>query len=186
MIVVCEGKTEAELLKGLRGRWRIASASIEIEGQRGVPSSVVQYAEKLRGAHSKGQRGEKVEVWAVFDRDSHPCWADAIRRAAEIGVHLASSNPCFELWAVLLHEDQRAYLERWDAQRRLQALHPKYHHEKNAFIDLEVAVARLDEATRRAAEIRRRAEADGEPWKNPVTRFDALVERLREIARVRG
>ena len=40
--------------------------------------------------------------------------------AVKAGVKLALTNPCFELWAITLHSDQRAYLHRHEAQRILR------------------------------------------------------------------
>lgn len=178
LMVVCEGKTEKDLLEGLRSRWRIASAKIEIMAQVGVPSTVVERAVEL-----KRERGrDQVEVWAVFDRDEHPCFKRAILRAEQCGIKLALSNPCFELWGLLLHGDQTAALDRHAAQRLLRELDKRYDHERSPVLDVAFAVERLDAAAGRAEVIRRRAEQAGDPFGCPVTTFDRLIGRLRALS----
>ena len=87
LVAVCEGKTEAALLEGLRKRWKIGRRSMHVEGAHGDPSNVVQVTlDKL-------QRGDRhIEAWAVFDRDEHHHWSSAIDRARAVGIRLAISN----------------------------------------------------------------------------------------------
>lgn len=187
LIVVCEGNTEKQLLDGLRGRWRIPSARIELVGEAGVPSTVVRRAKELLDAHrSRYRRSSPAEVWVVFDRDDHPCWRDAIQRAQDLGYHLAVSNPCIELWALLLHQAQSAHVERDVAQRRLAQLHAGYHHDRSPYLDLDVVEKNLEQARVRADALHRRAVEAGDPRRNPSTHFPALIERLHGLRMVQA
>ena len=57
-------------------------------------------------------------IWCVFDFDEHPNLSQAITEAAQSGIDVAVSNPCFELWLVLHLQDQTAYTTRRAVQRR--------------------------------------------------------------------
>lgn len=176
LLIVCEGKTEERLLTGLRARWRIPGAKILLVPQVGVPSTVVREARRRRDIEKPD------ETWVVFDRDDHPCWHTAIDEAQRTRLCLAISNPCFEQWAILLHADQNADLHRSDVQRRLAGLHRGYHHDKNPYLDVDLAIPLLDAAAQRAAHLNRAAQRLGEPFRAPMTTFSDLVARLRALA----
>lgn len=128
VLALCEGNTEARLLEQLRAHWRIPGLRVRVEGSLGDPRNVVRVARDRR----HGDTGHHVEVWVVFDRDEHPHWSSAIDRARALGVGLAISNPCFELWALLLHREQTAHIHRHAAQRALKRLHRGYDHARSA------------------------------------------------------
>lgn len=173
LLIVCEGKTEKVLLDQLRRRWRISSVEVRVDGEAGVPSTVV--------SHAKTQRRKYGETWVAFDRDEHPCWSQAIDHALTAKLGLAISNPCIELWAILLHQDQSAHLTRHEAQRTLKKLHPDYDHEKSPFISIDVVLEHHEEADRRARAICRFADEMGEPYRCPTTRFHEIVARLKAL-----
>ena len=60
-------------------------------------------------------------IWCVFDRDEHPQIEEAKALAAENGVLIAFSNPCFELWLLLHYQSQTSWLERGAAQSLFKA-----------------------------------------------------------------
>ena len=183
LYVVCEGGTEKRCIDELRAHWRIPSLQVEVVGQGGDPSAVVRKAKDKRAA-SGGRRRRKpdVEIWVAFDRDAHERWPGAIQQAMDLGFELARSNPCIELWGLLLHRDQNAWIDRHEAQRQLASLHPGYHHDRHPYFALDVVLAGMEDAHRRAEQMGQRAEQDGEPYKNPTTRFPGLVERVRGLA----
>lgn len=57
------------------------------------------------------------QVWCVFDRDDHLHVNSAINEARQGGIHVAFSNPCFELWLLLHARDRTSELDRREAQR---------------------------------------------------------------------
>ncbi len=129
LVIACEGKTEERLLTALSGHLRIPAKQIEVSGQQGVPRTVVDAAEKMRDEQlAKLPRREQATVplqtWAVFDRDEHESWLEACNAAAGKRIELAISNPCFELWGILMYQDQTAHIHRHEAQRVLSGLHP--------------------------------------------------------------
>jgi len=174
LFVYCEGATEAEFIKDLRAHWRIPQRQVVVVGACGVPGSVVGTARKKQ----RELRERDAEVWAVFDRDEHPSWNAAIELAGRLGIRLAASNPCFELWAILLYTEQWAHLERHEAQHRLRALHAGYHHERSPYLELGLVLPGIADARRRCEGLRRRAEADGDAWRNPTSGVHALVDAI--------
>ncbi len=62
------------------------------------------------------------QVWCVFDRDDHLHVNSAINEALQVGIHVAFSNPCFELWLLLHVRDRTAGLDRREAQRLATSL----------------------------------------------------------------
>jgi hypothetical protein len=87
-----------------------------------VPKTLVERASELKKIAEREARRQKDdflkydEVWCVFDVDAHPNLADALQQARANSILLAVSNPCFELWLLLHFQDQRAHLERSQAQ----------------------------------------------------------------------
>lgn len=176
LLVVCEGKTEKEILLALRGHLRLPGLSVHIAGQAGVPKSVVKKAKDLK------REFKPDETWVAFDRDEHPCWTEAIEQARANNIRLAVSNPCVELWGLLLHQPQTAFIDRHAAQSQLKRLHAGYDHHKNPRLSLEIVVSARETAAVRANALRNTAETLGDPFRNPSTRFDELVDRLIGLA----
>jgi hypothetical protein len=177
--VFCEGKTEKKCLEALRGHWRLPNVKLELVGQVGDPSAVV---EKAKARRRPLRRNEDIELWVVFDRDEHHHWMDAIDRARTSELKLGISNPCFELWALLLHDDQNACIHRRDLQRKLRDVHTGYDHDENPYLDSETVFERMEDAHERAGDLLKRAFEDDDPYKNPTTRFHRLVRRLRDLS----
>ena len=112
VLIVCEGtKTEPLYFNDIRIQNRFPSAHVEIvSGRYGTqPLQIVNYA------HDKFIETRSFEwVFAVFDRDDHTSYHQALSKAAQLDNMLRSderkrvrfvavpSVPCFELW-ILLH-----------------------------------------------------------------------------------
>lgn len=167
--IFCEGATEEHILDTLRRAWRLAAVSVEIVGQRGDPSAVVAEAARRR----RDLKGATIVV--AFDRDEHDHWDSAVDRARQLGFVLAVSNPCVELWAILLHRDHTAPLDRHAAQRALRELDPTYDHARHPYVDETLVRDRHPEANRRAASLDGRAHDGGDPRGNPTTTFGLAI-----------
>lgn len=172
IFVVCEGTvTEREYFDQL-GRDYRQSVQVVIADESGVPKTVVNIAVAAKEDASLAWD----EVWAVFDRDEHVGVDEAMSIAEQAGVSVAFSNPCFELWALLHFEEQRAHIERHAAQKALTRHMPEY--EKS--LDLEKLSSRYEEAVSRARMLVRLAVEDGNPHKNPTTTVFKLTESIRK------
>lgn len=145
-----------------------------------VPKPLVDRARALVRRQKKQDRDDRFdEIWCVFDRDDHPGVKGAIQEARDLGVGVAFSNPCFELWLVLHFEDRTAHVSRREIQRRCREL---------GLIEgkriPEDAMPKLKSdfptAKGRAQRLGRMHERNGSPeLSNPSATVWRLVDRLR-------
>jgi hypothetical protein len=138
------------------------------------PSEVLQRLSKEFQKYKK-----KDEGWLVIDRDA---WTETdlnavCRDAREQGLHVALSNPCFELWLYLHLRDNTAFADRHDCQRRLAAVLTKYSPEKKGDYDAEPLKEHIARAIARAAVLDIHPHT---PWPtNQCTRVYKLVQSLQ-------
>jgi len=152
----------------LVGLWRArgdSSVSLTVKVRAIDPTGLVDYAGRM-----VRHRGEQFdEIYCVVDVDEFDI-ATAVRTAANRGIELAVSNPCFELWLLLHHEDCTAYVDGYAAVvRRLRKHLPAYAKADLDFADFADSVAAAIE----------RAKAL-EAGRNPSTTIWLLVERIVE------
>jgi hypothetical protein len=116
ILIVSEGsKTEPLYFKEIRNAYRLHTANVEVQPSKlgTAPKQVVQYARDLfeLGDANKGIRPRAFEqVYAVFDRDDHLSYFDALNMAQALDGKLKNDNkqtvkfsaiasiPSFELW----------------------------------------------------------------------------------------
>jgi RloB-like protein len=116
-MVFTEGKnSEPDYVNGLKRLPHIAedvALNLQLFPEHGVPLTLVQHAIR------QGKDPEIDECWCLFDVEwpkNHPNLMDAVSRARSRGVMLAMSNPCFEQWLVLHHQDQTKFLTTKDVE----------------------------------------------------------------------
>lgn len=106
-----------------------------------LPIQVVRYAKELfenGDRHKRIQARAFEQVYAVFDRDDHDSYFDALVLAESLNGKLKNDNkqaikfssiasvPCFELWLLLHFEDVFAPVHRDDVIKRLKRHIPDY------------------------------------------------------------
>jgi len=132
-LVVCEGeKTEPRYFEDVRRCERIRGITVKCVGLGIDPVGIVTMAERLRSERSRAARkyGDVMfdEVWAVFDMNHNP--VTNIRRAMGIAeksdIHIALSDPCFEVWLLLHHQEQRAFIRSEEVARAIMLIYPHY------------------------------------------------------------
>lgn len=188
-IIFCEGaKTEPAYFNALRQHCSSALIEVKPLPAQGVPDTLtknaVAEAKRLRrgGIDSLGQRDE---VWAVFDRDEHPKFDEAVQRCESNRVGVGRSNPCFEVWLILHFEDYHKGGDRHTVQERCQQVHSGYDkHTKrlncvNLFENIEAAIKRAEDQL-----ARRRNERD--EFGCPSTTVGRLVKAILEAAEKSG
>lgn len=188
----CEGaKTEPDYFKAVQLECAGALIEIKTHGGVGAPISITDAAIKHKESHGLAKRGrgknsfeEKDEVWAVFDRDEHDRFSEAVDRCKAHGVRVARSNPCFELWLILHEADFDKPGDRKDVQRKLQQLRPEYDRRKRKVPDCGDMVARVEEAEKRGEVLLTRREQEGKPFGPPSTTVGKLTKAIREAARL--
>lgn len=144
ILIVTEGsKTEPLYLEEIRAAHQLHSANVEVQpGQLGTaPIQVVRYAQQLfeQGDLYKGIRPKSFDqVYAVFDRDDHESYFNALNLAKSLDGKLRNDDkqpvtfkamasiPSFELWLLLHYEDIQAPIHRDQVMARLKQHMPDY------------------------------------------------------------
>ncbi|MDX9720177.1 MAG: RloB family protein [Myxococcota bacterium] len=178
ILIVCEGRlTEPHYFRRFQHATRNPLVHVEVAKETGVPLTVVQIAvqhkekaeQQARRQHDDFLRWD--EVWAVFDIDEHPHVFEALRLAEREAIHTAVSDPCFELWALLHFEDQRAHIERKQLRLRLKRHMPDYDKE----LDFDRMHPHYDNAVARATHLNEELSTRG---RNPSTQVFLLTESI--------
>lgn len=186
--IFCEGKnTEPTYFRALRDAYSSVSPTLDILGGIGVPFTIARKAvakskekrvlTKAYGTDAQTARGD--EVWAVFDRNEHPRYEEAVSLCQAHGVFVARSNPCFELWLILHDQDYDRPNSRKGVQSELQRIRPEYRVRKGKPPDCKDLVTRVVFAEERAHRQLRNRELDGLPFGNPSTTVGLLTRQIR-------
>lgn len=165
ILIVSEGsKTEPHYFREIRSAYRLHTANVEVQPcELGTaPIQVVRYARDLfeqGDRHKRVQRRAFEQVYAVFDRDDHSSYFDALTLAESLDSKLRNDNqqairfkaiasvPCFELWLLLHCVDIQAPIHRDEVMQRLAQHLPHYVKGANDVFactrgQLEIAMAR--------------------------------------------
>lgn len=195
ILIVSEGrKTEPNYFSEIRQAYRLHTANVEVRPSElgTAPIQVVQYARDLfefGDRHKNIQPRAFEQVYAVFDRDDHGSYFDALTMAESLDGKLKNDNkqvvrfraiasvPSFELWLLLHYEDIQAPIHRDEVMRRLKTHIPGY--EKGATHAFRITCERLPVATRRAQTLAAKFHARSVP--EPFTAVVELVELLTRL-----
>ncbi|MDP2170383.1 MAG: RloB family protein [Rhodocyclaceae bacterium] len=195
ILIVSEGsKTEPSYFGEIRAAYRLHTANVEVRPSElgTAPIQVVQYAKEL---FENGDRHKYIpsrafeQVYAVFDRDEHDSYRDALNLAEKldgklrndnkqpVGFRAIASVPSFELWLLLHYEDIQAPIHRDEVMRRLRQHFPGY--EKGVECAFATTRDRLDTATQRAQALAAKFNAFSDP--EPYTAIADLVMLLTTL-----
>ncbi len=184
--IYCEGKnTEPGYFEAIRRIHR--NSLLVIHPDVGVPKTIAERAvrELKQGRPARERRRRKSqfaardEVWAVFDRDEHPGFEDAIRRCQQNRIRVGASNPCFELWLVLHDQDYNAPVRSDQIQSILSQIRPEYRRRRSKVLDFDALVLRVIDAEGRAERQLELRKSVGDPFGNPSTRVGKLTSSIR-------
>jgi hypothetical protein len=147
--------------------------------------TIAERAVELLSAGKRERRSasfaEHDEVWAMFDRDTHPQYAEAARLCVSKGVGVARSNPCFELW-LILHFSAFEKPDGHDSVQRHFASICSDYDQKKKRPDCSRFVRSVVEAEARAeSQLRARAQ-EGNPFGPPSTTVFELTRAIRKAA----
>jgi hypothetical protein len=196
ILIVTEGsKTEPQYFNEIRKELRLPTANINVmHSDYGTcPRRIVEYAFDLftNGDNSKGILPKSFEkVYAVFDRDDHIHYNDALTLAQSLqGKNLRNdqrlaiefkaivSVPSFELWLLLHYENCVAPIHRDDVIDHLKNYIPNYEKGKEGLYKLTKDY--YDIAKPRAENINFNTTAwDGT---ESYTEIYLLIEKLRNL-----
>ena len=191
-ILFCEGKnTEPAYFRAIERVCTSAQIEVQVEPAAGVPYTIAEKAvarAKSAGLAPRSRRvnsfEESDQVWAVFDRDEHPRFKEAVALCKHGSVNVAHSNPCFELWLLLHVQDHDRYEERSEIQRLLGKVRPDYVRDGGKAPDCDDLVTRLERAEQRAREQLTRREDSGDAFGNPSTTVGHLTYQIRQANRL--
>ena len=185
----CEGlNTEVQYFEAIGRMYSSTQISVLARGGQGVPYTVAEKAvEKARAlkiaGHSRGRRDsyeERDQVWAVFDRDDHPRFDEAVAYCQSNHVGVGRSNPCIELWLTLHEKDHDRHEHRRAMQKILAGLRPEYDPNGSKTPDCDDMVKRVEEAERRSEKQLQRRDQEGNAFGNPSTTVGVLTRTIRQ------
>ena len=191
-ILFLEGKkTEPTYFEALKRACRSILIKIEPHPGAGVPYTIaekaVERAQELglsrRSRRRKDSYEDRDQVWAVFDRDEHPRFNEAVELCQNHGIGVGRSEPCFELWLILHERDYDRPNGRHAVQAELRGLRPEYEIDGAKTPDCDDLIRRVEDAERRGDVQLRRREEEGIPFGNPSTTVGQLTTAIREAAR---
>jgi hypothetical protein len=193
LIVTEDSKATPLYLKEICSRHQLHSANVEVQPGLGTaPIQVVEYAKQLfeKGNLHKGIRPKSFDqVYAVFDRDDHDSYFNALNLAQSLDGKLhnddrqavsfkaIASIPSFELWLLLHYEDIQAPIHRDEVMARLKQHIPGY--EKGKGGSFTTTCKWLGTATQRAQALAAKFNAHTAP--EPYTAIHELVILLTTL-----
>lgn len=185
ILIVCEGeKTEPLYFEEIRRENRVSSAHINvIHSAYGTqPRQIVEYAYDQFIEQQKAFE----RVYAVFDRDDHPTYHEALTLAESLDQRLRNdekkpvtfkaipSVPCFELWYLLHYQDVSSFYDRNETYTKLCGHHRDYNKARTNMYSL--LRDRMPDAIRRSHWLRERYNAHQAD--QPYTDADVLTTVL--------
>ncbi len=187
-ILICEGEnTELAYFKALKGHYPGALVSIEFVAPAGTPITIRDRVKArmadLRQEQRHNPSAKADTVWAVFDRDEHLKVAEAIAGCKSAGAQVAYSNPCFEVWLILHHEDYHTPDDRHQVQKRYQKLDPEYDPNGSKTPNCATLMDKVEAAEQRGENQCKRREEEGTPLGRPSTTVYKLTRAIREAAK---
>lgn len=195
ILIVTEGsKTEPLYFEEICHMKRLHSAKVRVRPSElgTAPIQVVEYAKQL---FEQGDKHKHIppnsfdRVYAVFDRDEHLSYFDALTQAKKLDGKLKNdekqpvpfkaiaSIPNFELWLLLHYENIQAPITRQDVIKRLKTYIPSYAKGmKNIF---NTTHPLLDTAMQHAESLANRFNANTAP--EPFTDVFELIKLLTTL-----
>jgi len=177
----CEGQnTEPAYFRAVREEL-YGDVLLKIECGVGEPRTVAEKARERIRRKSKDSFQKNDRVWAIFDRDEHQKFDEAVDICQANGIGMARSNPCFELWLILHEREYDIPDGSRAAQRELAKLRPEYDPEGGKIPNCKEMVERLPKAEERSRQqLNRRSRDNNNPFGRPSTTVGELTKEIRE------
>lgn len=185
-------KTERDYLRALEDTLDTSKVRIIYNGPMGVPKTVATKAIKFATDKGliKSRRRKKLDsyeqldqVWAIFDRDDFPCYHEAKQMCDGAEIPYAYSDPCFELWINLHFGAHDAPCSRHEAQNITKDLIEEYDPKLSKTADFSIAIAKLEEAEKRAENQRQARIDEANQDGNPSTNMYELTRKLHSASK---
>lgn len=189
-LIASEGKrTEVLYFDGFKDeinqRFKNSVISYEIE-TLGLGKETLRVIEDIY-EYSRGLPILYENIWAVFDKDDFPLdnFDNAIHKAEDLGIKVAWSNECFELWYLLHFSYSQAALHRDDITEKLDKEFKKLgykKYDKTSPENYSILKPKINTALKNAKKLDEEADCSKPPSKrNPNTMVYKLVSELNNI-----
>lgn len=184
--IYCEGSiTEPEYIRAYYNDFCTKKKVVlfPVKVGEGVPKTLVEKCVKKFNELKKSAKRDSYEkntIWAVFDIDEHNDIEEAIRIAKKIGIEVAISNPCFEVYGLMHKMVYDKPLTRFEAQSLLADVMPGYHHKRAPIFAWSWCRNKVEQAMQHSARALERREDEGSnfPSGNPSSDFHRLLQAL--------
>jgi hypothetical protein len=184
-LLICEGRNSEPLYFSALGRILRRTIVEPVKGG-GTPGTVADRAvEEARSRGLLSGRGRKKgaarndQVWAVFDRDQHEHYDEAVAKCQANGIGLARSNPSFEVWLILHFEEFNRPDGRELVFEHFCKLQPDYREGKGRRSNFGALIQNIEAAEVRATRQLAARAAEGQPYGPPSTTVQDLTIVLR-------
>lgn len=182
LVLVCEGKnTEPDYFYALKRHLNKQSLEIKVVAPAGVPMTVAKAAlkESKKLKNSVGTQGDR--VCAIFDRDEHPGFNEAISFCIRHKILVGYTNPCFELWLIWHFENYGENSHRHDVQKKFAGLVPAYDPAGKKTADFSILVDNLEAACARSKHHFEAREAEGAKYGAPSSQLHEVIECIKSF-----
>lgn len=136
LVVIGADRTEKAYLTGLRRHFGLTTVAVTYVEKPCAPDQLVEHA------RMRCRSDDYDEVWCVTDVDHFEREGRKVTAALDLAaradptIRVAVSNPCFELWLLLHHEDCSVHCANCDAvHRKLRRRVPAYDKTRLRFRD---------------------------------------------------
>lgn len=183
-VIFCEGEiTEPQYLAAFARLPTVrAIATLDVRGMGYDPRRLVEECkEQKRQDRAKGP--DPTQYWCVFDVEAptqHARLLEATQMASANDIRVAVSNPCFELWLLLHHEDHRKWVDNDQCRAQLR----KHDASRGRGLDGNAYMQLLSEALKRAKQLEAMHEHAGRelPSNNPSSGMNLLLQAINPNA----
>ena len=184
--IFCEGKkTEPNYFRALKQSLSPESnINVKFPSPGAVAHKIANKAVEFKNRHSQLKRAasslnQNDQVWAVFDRDNHPNFDEAVRLCLENDIPIGLSNPCFEVWLILHLEDYGAIENSKKVKKHYCELiqNKTKWEKKNHYHKL---VECVETAESRAMKLLKLRHQEGKVFGKPSTTVGKLTAAIRE------
>ena len=186
--ILCEGKTEKKYFDEIKQEVaRGFGSQIKIKTEAVCPNRIVNRAFAL--IQQKKQNTN--QIWCVFDKDQYDDFDEAIKQARahpNRKIHVAYSNPCFEIWLCLhFHLISSALNNRQNIDKACQLLKNNLciEYQKGQtelFLPLKDKLAQAIDNAKKLEAMHKKSRKKHPSQKNPSTTIHKLIEKLGIIS----
>lgn len=186
-VLFSEGaNTERVYFEALERHFSNALIEVEFIGPAGAPVSIAQKVKErmvaLKRERKANSFAENDTVWAVFDEDEHRHVKQSIAQCEAAGAAVAYSNPCFEVWLILHHQDFDKADDRHQVQKRMKECDPKYDPDGPKIPNCQQLMENIEAAEERAITLEIRRVEEGSPLGRPCSTVYKLTQAVRIAA----